>query len=178
MLCNLITSDVGEVTGEKVARLCGDHLEHAYDALRLTTSGTTCISCCYHAVLPSTVICSTTSNSINCYDTAHGSLVSQHSKGPRRCSNAFNPSLSHVAVYGDPMAPAIELQLCSCNKFAFLEGPTAEGEQQHIRGMMRCDPCTVPLAAASSCCTMSCQYIARQIAAWQLSKRHVLVSRE
>eukprot|EP00882_Tetradesmus_deserticola_P027072 GHRQ01029921.1.p1 GENE.GHRQ01029921.1~~GHRQ01029921.1.p1 ORF type:complete len:422 (+),score=141.94 GHRQ01029921.1:1172-2437(+) len=126
MLCNLITSDVGEVTGEKVARLCGDHLEHAYDALRLTTSGTTCISCCYHAVLPSTVICSTSSNSINCYDTAHGSLVSQHSKGPRRCSNAFNPSLSHVAVYGDPMAPAIELQLCSCNKFAFLEGPTAE----------------------------------------------------
>lgn len=121
-----LNGDGGQVTSEKVARLCGDHLEHAYEALRLTTSGTSCVSCCYHALLPNTVICSTSVNSINCYDTAHGMLVSQQSKGPRRCSNAFNPSLSHVAVYGDPMAPAIELQLCSCNKFAFLEGPTAE----------------------------------------------------
>jgi hypothetical protein len=126
-----VPAESGQVTGEKVARLCGDHLEHAYDALRLTTSGTSCISCCYHALLPHTVICSTSSNSINCYDTAHGSLISQQSKGPRRCSNAFNPSLTHVAVYGDPMAPATELQLCACNKFAFLEGPTTEGEQQH-----------------------------------------------
>lgn len=124
------SADGGQATSEKVARLCGDNLEHAYEALRLTTSGTSCVSCCYHALLPNTVICSTSVNSINCYDTAHGMLVSQQSKGPRRCSNAFNPSLSHVAVYGDPMAPAIELQLCSCNKFAFLEGPTAEGEQQ------------------------------------------------
>jgi hypothetical protein len=29
-----------------------------------------------------------------------------------------------VAVFGDPMAPAIELQLCAQGKFAFLEGHT------------------------------------------------------
>lgn len=116
------------MTSERVARLCGEHLEHAYEALRLTTHGIACVSCCYHQDLPNTIICSTSSNCIALYDAARILCISQQAKGPRRCSSAFNPSLSHVAVYGDPMAPAIELQLCTSGKFAFLEGHTAEGK--------------------------------------------------
>lgn len=68
------------------------------------------------------LICATTTNSIAVFNATTSSCVAQHTKGPKRCSSAFTPSLSHVAVFGDPMAPAIELQLCNLSKYAFLEG--------------------------------------------------------
>jgi hypothetical protein len=52
--------------------------------------------------------------------------LSSRQHGPRRCKNAATPSLSHVAVYGDAMAPAIELQYLKAGKFAFLEGHMAQ----------------------------------------------------
>lgn len=141
--CCICLAEVGHVTSERVARLVGDHLEHCYEAQRLTTYGTTCISVAYHTAGPAAagqsttagqpcskaaeqqlVACSTSSNSIALFNTATSACIAQHTKGPKRCSNAFTPSLSHVAVYGDPTAPAIELQLCSAGKFAFLEGHT------------------------------------------------------
>lgn len=143
-------TEAGHVTSERVARLCGDHLEHCYEAQRLTTHGTTCVSIAWHteapaaaanaaehspahaaygppcnaAGQPNTVVCSTSTNSVAVFNTATAACVWQQTKGPRRCSNAFTPSLSHVAVYGDPMAPAIELQFLG--KFAFLEGHTGK----------------------------------------------------
>lgn len=121
-----VSAETGLVTTERVARLCGDHSEHAYDVLRITTHGTACLSVCCHAEAQNTLICSTHSNTIAQYDTARSACISNQPKGPKRCSNAFTPSLSHVAVYGDPAAPAIELQLCHCSKFAWLEGHTTE----------------------------------------------------
>jgi hypothetical protein len=38
----------------------------------------------------------------------------------------FTPSLSHVAVFGDGMAPAIELQHLALGKYSFLEGHVAQ----------------------------------------------------
>jgi hypothetical protein len=67
-------------------------------------------------------VCATTTNSIAVFNATTSSCVAQHTKGPKRCSSAFTPSLSHVAVFGDPTAPAIELQLCNMSKNAFLEG--------------------------------------------------------
>lgn len=119
-------AETGLVTTERVARLCGDHSEHAYDVLRITTHGTACVGVCYHSEAANTLICSTAVNSIAQYDTSRSACISYQPKGPKRCSNAFNPSLTHVAVYGDPVAPAIELQLCYCSKFTWLEGHTAE----------------------------------------------------
>ncbi len=46
--------------------------------------------------------------------------------GPRRCKHALTPSLSHVVVYGDAMAPAIEVQHLQTGKFSFLEGHMAQ----------------------------------------------------
>jgi hypothetical protein len=60
------------------------------------------------------------------YDVRNLTRVSSRQHGPRRCMVAFNPQLSHAAVYGDPMAPAIELQLLHASKFAFLEGHMAQ----------------------------------------------------
>lgn len=151
-LCCVSPAETGHVTSERVARLCGDHLEHCYEASRLTTHGTICVSVAYHTDPPAAapaggqatsaqaacgpscsaatehhlLVCATSTNSIAVFNAANSTCVAQHNKGPKRCSSAFTPSLSHVAVYGDPMAPAIELQLCSLGKFAFLEGHTGD----------------------------------------------------
>lgn len=114
------------MTNERAARLCGDHSEHAYDVLRLTTHGSACTSVCYHPETPGILVCSTALNSIAQYDIARSACISHQTKGHKRCSNAYNPCLSHVAVYGDPVVPAIELQLTHCGKFTWLEGHTAE----------------------------------------------------
>lgn len=147
-----LPAEVGHVSSERVARLCGDHSEHCYEAVRLTTHGTTCVSVAYHADTPTAaaasaavgacisggsgslsqlLVCGTSNNNIAVFNAATSSCIAQHSKGPRRYCSTFTPSLSHVAVWGDPVAPAIELQLCSQNKFAFLEGHTG-GEVSHV----------------------------------------------
>lgn len=109
-------------------------------AQRLTTHGTTCVSVTYQtvasdnsaasaygmpsctAVTPAVLVCGTNCNSIARFDPATPACLGQHIKGPKRYSCAFTPCLSHVAVYGDPTAPAIELQLENHTKFAHLEG--------------------------------------------------------
>lgn len=143
----LCSAEAGHVTSERIARLCGDHLEHCYEAQRLTTHGTTCVSVAFHTETPTAagqqapaqpswgpacartgpkqlLVCATSTNSIAVFDAATSTCIEQHTKGSKRCSSAFTPSLSHVAVYGDPMAPAIELQLCNLGKYAWLEGHT------------------------------------------------------
>lgn len=117
--------DAGTVKHDKITKLCGEHSEHAYEALRFTTHGSQPVACMFGPD-GNTVICSTSTNSIAVYDTNAFHRTGSFQKGPRRCSNVFNSSLTHVAVYGDPVAPAIELQVCNTGKFIFLEGHTAE----------------------------------------------------
>lgn len=151
LCCHAVHTEVGHVTSERVARLCGDHQEHCYEAQRLTTHGTTCISVAYHTPSSTTtpasssgggaaacsasnntagehhlLVCATSTNNIAVFNAATSTCVAQHTKGARRLSSAFTPSLSHVAVYGDPMAAAIELQLCSAGRFAWLDGHVGE----------------------------------------------------
>lgn len=167
------------MTSERIARLCGDHLEHCYEALRLTTHGTICVSVACHTDPPpaapaggqaasaqtacglscsaaaehNLLVCATSTNSIAVFNAASSTCVAQHNKGPKRCSSAFTSSLSHIAVYGDPMAPAIELQLCSLGKFAFLEGHTGS-----------CAPNTQPLSLPAFVLALPC---ATAAASWQ-----------
>jgi WD40 repeat protein len=108
-----------------VAKLCGEHQEHAYEALRLTTHGSQGVQCTW-TTDDHIIAIGTSRNTLIAVNILTATRVASFQKGQQRFSHYFTPSLSHVAVYGDPVAPAIELQVCGGNSFAFLEGHTSE----------------------------------------------------
>ena len=108
-----------------MAKLCGEHQEHAYEALRLTTHGSQGVQCTW-TTDDHTIAIGTSRNTLIAVNLLSATRVASFQKGQQRFSHCFTPSLSHAAVYGDPVAPAIELQVSGANKFAFLEGHTAE----------------------------------------------------
>lgn len=173
-------ADHGSLTAERTHKLCGDHQEHVYEALRIGTHGAQCTSLQWAAADPEQLVvghrssyaCYTGARSghdntgcasgcISClpmpetrcwwactalhhmperkerqlhlsarysgaraaaYDVRSVTRSGLRQHGSSRCVAAFNARLSHVAVYGDAMAPAIELQCLWWGKFTHLVG--------------------------------------------------------
>jgi hypothetical protein len=60
-------ADHGSLSAERTHKLCGDFMEHVYEALRLTTHGTQCVALQWAAGDPELVIAATTSNCIGAW---------------------------------------------------------------------------------------------------------------
>lgn len=121
-----LRADTGEVTKQETVKLCGDNHEHVYRVLRLSTLGCQALRCCF-GIEPGTLVVSTVTNSVAVYgfQSTEARRLSSSVKGMRRSKNVCTPGVDVVAVFGDPVATAIELQWPSSRHFASLQGHTA-----------------------------------------------------
>jgi WD40 repeat protein len=124
--CTICGADSGPVSYQRVARLCGEHSQHAYDALRVNLHGTTCVGVSFMLGAPHLLACTTRDNALALLDTSRRRFLGVQPRGPRRLRHVHDGALTTVAVFGDPLAPAIELQLWRGTRYLWLEGHTTE----------------------------------------------------
>lgn len=89
-------ADHGSLSLERVHRLCGDNLEHVYEAARITTHGVQCMAIAWHAAEADTLIAGTSTNHVGAcpcrspMSLAHAARPHVHAQhraacGPRAC---------------------------------------------------------------------------------------------
>ena len=104
---------------ERVHKLCGDHCEHAYTALRITTHGTSCTALLWGAE-PDVLIASTATNAIGAERRA---LVLGYQCFEGRCCAA-----------GEQETPRVHAALC---KLRCLPKPRASADGSRALGPCR-----------------------------------------